>query len=112
MDGAMAQFLTLIDSDIGDLDKSLVCRNIASILEKNEQFEEAMQWYDQGVALEEPHRRVVIREYRAIFLLERGRASDALADYEQMLESTSLMEIERERFRINAKLLREQISSI
>lgn len=110
-DRAIALFLDLLQSDISDLDKSIVCRNIAVILEKSGKTDEVMDWYDQGVALEEPHLRHVIAEYRAAHMATLGRRAESLAAYERILQAPSLTESEKARITQNIALLRQQVAT-
>ena len=47
-DGALSNFLSLMESDISDVDKANMCQNIAKVCEKQGRMTEAMEWYDQG----------------------------------------------------------------
>jgi predicted negative regulator of RcsB-dependent stress response len=104
-DGALAHFLSLMESDISDLDKAAMCQNIARVCEKQGRMDEAMEWYDQGVGLEQPHCRHLVAETRAGALHMQGRQAESLAAYQMLLRSPSTTEEEKNRYRHNIAAL-------
>jgi hypothetical protein len=110
-DGALSNFLSLMESDISDIDKANMCQNIAKVCEKQGRMAEAMEWYDQGVALEHPWCRHLVAEYRAAALAQHGKPAESLAAYEALLRLPWLMESEKDRFRRNVEALRKQVNA-
>lgn len=109
-DGALSRFLSLMESDISDIDKAAMCQNIARVCEKQMRFDEALEWYDQGVALEHPWCRHHVAECRAAAFSEQGRIAECLASYEALQQLPWLNEQEKERFEHNVAALRQQIA--
>lgn len=108
---AMAGFIELVESDISDLDKAMMCLNLGTIAEKLGQFDETLAWYDLGMRYEEPHCRLDAAERKASFLYERGRITDALALYDWMLGQAFLTEQQRHRFNYNVGVLRGMLAA-
>lgn len=105
-DDAIAVFHALVESDISDLDKANMCYNVAICCEKLNLFDDALRWYDAGVAYEQPYLRFNISEHKAFFLSNRGRDSEALAIYESLYRQPYLTEIDKERIWKNITVLR------
>ncbi len=105
MDGAVSRFLTLMESDISDIDKAAICQNIARVCEKQGRIDEAFEWYEQGVGLEQPHHRHLVAETRAGALHVQGRQAESLAAYQMLLRSPSITEEEKNRYRHNIAAL-------
>lgn len=110
LNGALARFLSLMESDISDIDKAAMCQNIARVCERQSRFDEAMEWYDQGIALEQPWCRHMVAECRAAAFSERGRIAECLAAYESLRQLPWLNEQEKERFTHNIAALKVQMS--
>lgn len=107
-DGALSHFLSLMESDISDIDKAAMCQNIARVCEKQGRWDEAMEWYDQGIGLEQPFCRHLVAETRAAVLYEQGRHAESLAAYESLLALPWLNEQEKQRISHNIDALRQQ----
>ena len=108
--GALEVLRTLLDSDIADLDKAVACMNAAVVCEKMGQPEEALAWFDRGMAYEHPHSRFDAAERKAAFLAQNGRDAEALALYEDLLEWPSLTELNKHAFGHNVKVLRDRVA--
>lgn len=104
-EAAIAGFLELVDSDISDLDKALMCGNIAKIYEAMDRPEEVLTWYDRAIAYEQPYFRVFHLETKAAFLANRNFNAEALAIYQFLLEQPYTYENEKERFWNNIGVL-------
>ena len=102
----MAGFEELIKSDISDIDKSLMCYNMARACEKGGHLEPALAWYDYGISLEEPFCRCLVREHKAVFLAEQRRDTEALALYEAIFVLPYATEADKERIWKNIVVLR------
>lgn len=107
---ALETFISLVNSDISDIDKSRMSLNVAAIYEKMGNQREALQWYTRAIQLEKPHGRFDAQEYMAAYLLEIGRGRDALRIYESLLPSSHLTEEDKKRLRTKAQELRDELN--
>ena len=98
----------LLASEISDLDKALMCVNMATIYERMERIDEALTWYDRGIDYEQPHFRFVVAEHKAAYLAEKSRVSESMAIYEALLRQPYVTEAEKQRFRHNLNALETQ----
>jgi tetratricopeptide (TPR) repeat protein len=106
LDGAMTGFEELVKSDISDIDKSMMCYNIARVCEKSGDIDLAIEWYDYGISLEKPHSRCYIHEHKAAFLANQRRDAEALAIYEALYTLPYITEGDKERIWKNMLILR------
>lgn len=106
LDGAMAGFDELVKSDISDIDKSMMCYNIARVCEKGGNLEHALEWYDYGISLEEPLCRCLIAEHKAAFFANQRRDAEAIALYEALYGLPYVTEGDKERIWKNLLILR------
>jgi tetratricopeptide (TPR) repeat protein len=95
--GALEIFQALVYSDISDLDKAMMCGNMAMIYTKINNPKEALAWYDKGIALERPHGRYQMIEYKAGYLNQLGRPRDALRVLESIIPTGHATEAEKVR---------------
>jgi tetratricopeptide (TPR) repeat protein len=107
---ALEVFQGLVNSDISDIDKSLMCINVAVIYEKQGHSQQALQWYMRGVQYEKPHCRCEAQEYLAVYLTEIGRLSDSIKVYESLLPSPHLKEEDKLRIRNRFNDLKHDIN--
>jgi len=110
LQAALEVFLGLVNSDISDIDKSLMCINVAVIYEKSENSPQALQWYMRGVQYEKSHSRFEVQEYLAVYLTELGRLRDSLKVYESLLPSSHLKEEDKVRIRQRIDDLKKEIN--
>jgi len=96
-EAALDIFYGLLSTDISDIDKSMMCNNLAVTCEKMGQPDEAMRWYDEGIHYEEPYCRIAIREYKGAQLYHAGRFAEAAALYREMLGLHYLSEADKAR---------------
>ncbi len=108
-EAALGVLRELVNSDISELDKSLMCLNVAVVYDKMQQPDEALRWYDEGMRWEAPHGRFFVAEQKAAFLLKAGRALESLRLYSQLLESPAATEHDKERLRHNEKVARDSL---
>ncbi|MBI2421815.1 MAG: hypothetical protein HYV27_03215 [Candidatus Hydrogenedentes bacterium] len=106
LDGAMSGFEELVKSDISDIDKSIMCYNIARVCEKGGHIDHALEWFDYGVSLEEPLCRCLLQEHKAAFLANLRRDAESLAIYEALYTQPYLQESDKERIWKNILVLR------
>lgn len=110
MQAALEVFQGLVNSDISDIDKSRMCINVAVVYERNNNPQQALQWYMRGVQYEKPHCRFEAQEYLAVYLTELGRLRDSLKVYESLLPSSHLTEEEKLRFRQRIEELKKEVN--
>lgn len=89
----------LILSDISDLDKASICTDLAVAYDRMGNTDEALSWYDKGVAYEQIYCRYEIAEKRAQYLSLIGRSKDAVPIYEALVKQPFVTEVEKERMR-------------
>ncbi|OGO72163.1 MAG: hypothetical protein A2Z49_11425 [Chloroflexi bacterium RBG_19FT_COMBO_56_12] len=96
---ALETFISLVNSDISDVDKSRMCINVDVVYEKMTNVQQALQWYTRAVQFEKPHCRFEAQEYLAVYLKEIERPRDSLRIYESLLASPHLIEEDKVRLR-------------
>lgn len=106
LEAAMAGFEELIKSDISDIDKSMMCYNMARVCEKGGHTEHALEWFDYGISLEAPLCRCLVLEHKAAFFAEARRDAEALAIYEQIYSLPYATEADKQRVWSNMVILR------
>jgi tetratricopeptide (TPR) repeat protein len=89
----------LILSDISDLDKAATCVDLATVYDRMGKTDEALAWYDKGVAYEQMYCRYEMAEKRAQYLSLIGRSKDAVPIYEALIKQPFISEAEKERMR-------------
>lgn len=89
----------LILSDISDLDKSGICANLADVYDRMGKTEEALAWFDKGIAIEQVYCRFEVTEKKAEYLAQLGHSNDAIGIYESLLKEPFLREREKVRVR-------------
>ena len=107
---AMGLLRGLIDSDLAELDKSVMCVNMAVVLQKMQRNDEALQWYDRGIGYEALYLRFFVAESKAGFLHQLGRNAESLEIYSQLLDQPYLTAQDNERMRNNVDALRQLIN--
>jgi tetratricopeptide (TPR) repeat protein len=103
--GALAVFQALIEADIAEIDRSLMCHNAGVLLDKLGRKEEALKAYDRGIALETPLCRFQVAEQKAALLHQLGRDGEALSLYRWMESRRWASENDKVRFRHNIEAL-------
>lgn len=106
---AMRLLRGLIDSDLAELDKSVMCVNMAVVLQKMQRNDEALRWYDRGIGYEALYLRFFVAEAKAGFLHQLGRNRESLEIYSQLLGQPYLTAQDNERIRNNVDALRQLI---
>jgi len=106
--GAISVLQALVASDISDFDKAMMCVNLAIVHEKMGQEQAALDWYDKGIAYEEPSRRYTIAEMKAAYLAEKGRNQESLDLYTHLLSQPVLTEADKARLQKNIETLRRR----
>lgn len=106
---ALSLLQVLLDSDLSDLDKSMMCVNVAVVYDKLQQSAESLRWYDEGIAYEVRHSHFFVEERKAEYLFYLGREEESVEIYEELLTRDYLMESDKERIRHNVKIIRGEI---
>ena len=99
----------LIDSDLPDLDKSMMCINMAVTYDHKGRVDEALAWYDRGIAYEAVYFRFFVTEHKAAYLHRLKRYAESLAIYEQLLDQSFTTAVDNERFRANIAIIRPEL---
>ena len=110
-ENALSILLSLVSNDISDLDKSMMCLNIAILLERMGREAEVLSWYEKGISYEWPHSRCKVAENKAAYVARQGQAKESLYIYETLLTRQFLMEEDKNRIRTNIATLKEQLRS-
>jgi len=86
-------------SDISDLDKVIICTDLATVYDRLGNTDEALSWFDKGVDLEQSYSRFGALEQKAQYLAQFGRATEVAQIYENLLKQPFVMEADKERMR-------------
>lgn len=103
---ALELLYSLVESDLADPDKAVMCVNIAIIWDKMGQPDEALRWYGRGMSYERRSGGHFVAESRAAYLAQLGRLEESLLAYEDLAAQESLDEQTRERVRQSINRLR------
>lgn len=102
---AIAVLKKLVASDISDIDKAMMCLNLAIVHDKLGRVDEALAWYDRGANYEGLHDRYYVAERKAVYLEEKGRHRESLDVYRRLLTRRELTEGEKARLEQNVQIL-------
>lgn len=75
---AVALLQKLIDSDLPDIDKSMMSINMGVVCDLMGHVDHAVQWYSHAVELEKPYSRCFAAQQKAVFLCKKGRLDEAI----------------------------------
>lgn len=103
---AIQMWRRLLSSDISDLDKSVICVNLANVYKAIGYEQEALGWYDEGIRYESRYSRFWVAEQKAAYLAEEGMYWESIEVYEGLLSQPYLTEADKERIRGNVGILR------
>lgn len=107
---ALTTVQALVASGVSDLDKANACLQAAGVSEKLGRADDALAWYDRGIAYERHHSRFVVAEHKAAYLAGKGRAQESLALYTRIAAESSLTEADKDRVRNNIAIVKGQAS--
>lgn len=96
---AEATLVQLVMSDISELDRAGICSLMASVYDRLGNSEEALAWFDKGIACEQSFCRFEVEEKKAEYLSQLGRHTEAARILEQLLVQPYLTEGDKERMR-------------
>jgi len=102
---AVDAFYKLILSDISDIDKASLCVALANVYDKQGNTDEALAWYNKGIAAEQAYYRFEVAEKKAQYLSILGRSSEGVRIYEELVKQPFVSEAEKERMRQMTKTL-------
>jgi len=86
-------------SEISDIDKVIICTDLATVYDRMGKTDEAISWFDKGVDLEQNYSRFEISEHKAQYLAQLGQTMDAVRIYENLIKQPFVMEADKERMR-------------
>jgi tetratricopeptide (TPR) repeat protein len=93
---ALYQFIL---TDISDIDKAAMCANLATVYDRLGNSEEALTWYDKGMAYEQVYCRYDVSEKKAQYLSQLGKNNEAVLIYEGLIKEHFVSESDKERMR-------------
>jgi tetratricopeptide (TPR) repeat protein len=95
-EAALEKFQEIVNSDVTDLDKALMCNNIAVTCSKMGYLDQALAWFDEGIRYEEPWFRATLMGHKANFLANNGLYAEARALYEHIISLPYVKEAEKQ----------------
>jgi tetratricopeptide (TPR) repeat protein len=98
---ALAIFAGLVDGDLDEFGKSMACVNAAIVHDKMGQVDQALRWYDRGIALERAIDRYFVALHKASYCLEKERHTEALA-MSTMLVASGTSDLDKANACLNA----------
>lgn len=102
---AVGVLAELVRSDISDIDKSMMCLNIAMVYDKLKREDLVIEWHDRGVTYERPHARAFVALHKAGYLATRGQVAASLDAYRALANLPFLTEGDKEAIRRNVATL-------
>lgn len=90
-------------------DRAMMALNKAILLGRVGRSTEALNTYDEAMALENSGMELFIREQKAVYLNETGRSSESLAMYKSLLEAKDIKAEDRQRVQSNIASLEESL---
>ena len=106
---AISAFEALLANNIPDVDKSIICLNIAVIYEKMGRIESVLSWYDQGKRYEKRQCRFYVAESKAAYLAKIGRQRESLREYQDLLRRDELSMADIARIETNIAIIEKQV---
>ncbi len=97
----------LVASDLPPVDKAIMCMNLAIVHTHLRQPEQALIWYAYGSEYERTHGAYYVTEHWAVYLTRLDRHLEALALYEQLLDSPDVQARDLERIENNIQRLQQ-----
>ena len=106
---ALKLLQSLINSDISDLDKSMMSVNMAVVYEKMGETERALEWYDRGISYEAVYLRFFAMESKAVYFYQLKRFKDSLDIYQELRHLSFLTEIDKLRMQQNIDSIKSTV---
>jgi hypothetical protein len=107
-DEALRILTGLVRSDISDIDKSMMCLNVAVVYDKQGKTELALEWHDRGIAYERLYARAFVAMHKAGYLATLDRVSESLGLFRELAELPYLTEGDKETVRRNIATLEDR----
>ncbi len=107
---ALTVLRPLLECELHDVHKSIVCVNMAIIHGTRGQTSDALACYERGVNFERPHARFFVAEQKAAYMAEQGWTADSLTLYERLLSEPTLTDEDATRIRHNISVLQERLT--
>ena len=107
---ALAIFAGLLDTDLDDFGKSMACVNAAIVHDKMGQVDEALGWYDRGIALERGLDRYFVALHKTSYCVDKERHAEALALCTKLLAS-GLADLDKANACLNAAGVCEKLGN-
>ncbi len=95
---ARRMFEQLLNSDISDIDKSMICMNIAMLYKKQRDKANALKWFDKGIGFEQQQARFFVTQHKASYLQACGRIHEASQIYRDLITQPYVTEKEKYQF--------------
>lgn len=108
-DDAIAGLTVLLNSDLLEADKAVLCLNMAVIYDKLQKPRDVQGWYERGMDYERSYRRYMVAEHRAGWLYTSGQLDEALSAFQALARDRSIAEADKQRLDHNVAALREQM---
>jgi hypothetical protein len=97
------------DASLPDVDRSMMCLNMALVCEKLGHDDHALAWYDHAASLDRPLMRASSTMRKIDKLIQLKRTADAIALYEDLLGEPFLAMSERHIIEHNLAALRKGV---
>lgn len=108
-DEALTALRPLMECELSNWHKGIVCVNMAIICGLQGQTTDALAWYDRGINCERPVGRFFVAERKAAYLAELGWTAESLRLYRSLRAEPSLTAEDSERIERNLALLEERL---
>lgn len=102
---ALDIFEEIVASDLGDVDKSMMCINLAVVHDKMGQRDQALTSYGRALAYERPTGAYFAEQHRAAYFSQIGMYAESIECYLELLARTDLKATDRDAFSQNVATL-------
>jgi Tfp pilus assembly protein PilF len=99
----------LVLSDISDIDKSVMCLNAAIINDQAGEIEQALKWYDRGMAYEQAQAKYFVTMRKAAYLVEKKRLDESLQIFQRLLSRPYVPESDKIVIQTNINLVQKMM---
>ncbi|HAE59810.1 MAG TPA: hypothetical protein DCG54_09980 [Anaerolineae bacterium] len=99
----------LVLSDISDIDKSVMCLNAAIINDQAGEIEQALKWYDRGMAYEQAQAKYFVTMRKAAYLVEKKRFDESLQILQRLLSRPYVPESDKIVIQTNIDLVQKMM---
>lgn len=99
----------LVLSDISDIDKSVMCLNAAIINDQAGEIEQALKWYDRGMAYEQAQAKYFVTMRKAAYLVEKKRFDESLQIFQRLLSRPYVPESDKIVIQTNIDLVQKMM---